>query len=246
MASSPITQFPPPTRAGALVNAALADGGRAVRGRRRVGLLVLTVALGAGAGIAIAAFAPPADRTFVAVQGTTQLVISVLLPLVGILLARDARDRRATTILPTAVASAAIAVRVSVAGLLAAVVATSAAAGTTPDRWHGAASLVAGGVLVQIGCVLVGVGRGLLIQRPWLAFVASAALPLGLYAALDVVAPLHAAREWLTPYASAQHLLSGTTTPIAWAQAVVVLLLWAVGLPVLGLAVARRRHARRD
>jgi hypothetical protein len=82
----------------------------------------------------------------------------------------------------------------------------------------------------------------LLITRPWLALLASAVLPLGLYVAVGAVPPLHGARDWVTPYASAQHLLSGTTTPLMWAQAVAVLLLWGVAPPTV---VASRLPGRR-
>lgn len=244
MSVSSIAPVPRPSRAGSLITSVLAQAAGAVRTRRRVAFLVLTVALGPIAGVASALLGRSADRTFVAVQGTTQLIVSVLLPLVGILLAADLRRGGTPRTLATCLAAGAIAIRVAVAGLLVAVVATSAAAGTTPGRWNGAASSAAGGVVVQVVCVLCGVGLGLLITRPWVAFLASAAVPLGLYAAVGAVPPLSAARDWVAPYASAQHLLSGATTPLMWAQAVVVLLLWGVALPALATWWLRRRGAR--
>ena len=225
--------IPRPTTTDLFVDAVLTAAATAGRTWRRVVLLVLTLALGPAVGVALAFLGPPAQRTFAVVQGTTQLVISVLLPFVGILLAADVRRSGATRVVPTCLATAGIAVKVAVVGLLAATVATSAAPGITPGRWDGAASLALGGLVVQVVCVLVGVGLGLLLTRPWVAFVASAAVPLGLYAVLGAVPQLHAARDWLTPYASAQHLLSGATTPLNWAQAAVVALLWGVALPAL-------------
>jgi hypothetical protein len=60
------------------------------------------------------------------------------------------------------------------------------------------------------------------------------------------VAPLlEGVRDWVTPYATAQHVLSAATTPLTWIQAGVVLLLWGVGLPMLGTASPRRRRERR-
>ena len=233
--------IPRPTRTDLLVDDVVTAAAAAGRTRRRVVLLVLTLTLGPALGAALAFLGPPAERTFAVVQGTTQLVISVLLPLVGILLAADVRRAGATSVVPTCLAAAAIAVKVAVIGLLVAVVATSAAPGITPGRWDGAASPAVGGVVVQVVCVLSGVGLGLLLTRPWVAFVASAAVPLGLYAALRAVPPLHGARDWLTPYASAQHLLSGATTPVNWAQAAVVFLLWGVALPVVATARVRQR-----
>src|SRR5690242_5226246 len=241
MSVSSIAPIPAPTRTGSFIGAVLAGMAGAVRTRRRVVLLVLPVALGATAGVGTAFGARPADRTFAAVQRTTQLIVSVLLPLVGILLAADLRRRGEIRTLPTCMAAVAIAVRVAVAGLLVAVVTTSAASGSTPGRWHGAASSAAGGVVVQVVCVLVGVGLGLLGARPWLALLASALVPLALYAALGAVPGLRPARDWCTPYASAQHLLSGATTPLMWVQAAVVLLLWGMALPALAAAWLRRR-----
>jgi hypothetical protein len=240
-----IAPVPPPTAVGEFVGTTLGYASRAVGSRRRVALAVLTITVGAAAGAAVALFGPPVDRTFAAVQGTTQLVISVFLPLVGVLLAADVRRRGEPRTLPACLAAAAVAVRVAAVGLLAAVVATSSAPGTTPGRWDGAASLVAGGVLVQVQCVLVGVGLGLLLARPWVTFVASAALPLGLYAAMGAAPLLEGVRDWVTPYATAQHVLSAATTPLTWIQAGVVLLLWGVGLPMLGTVSPRRRRERR-
>jgi hypothetical protein len=243
MSVSSIAPIPRPTRTDSFINAVLSQTAGAVRSRRRVALLVLTVALGASAGVAVALLGRSAERTFVAVQGSTQLSISVLLPLVGILLAVDLRRSGETQTLPTCLAAGAIAVRVSIAGLLVAVVATSVAPGTTPGRWQGAASLAAGGVVVEVVCMLFGVGLGLLITRPWVAFLASAVVPMGLYGTIGAVTPLRAARDWVTPYASAQHLLSGATTPLIWAQAVVVLFLWGFALPALATSWLRRRSA---
>jgi hypothetical protein len=44
----------------------------------------------------------------------------------------------------------------------------------------------------------------------------------------------------LTPFATVQHLLSGEMTGSAWAQWVVVVLVWVVGLNVAGAARLRR------
>ncbi len=51
---------------------------------------------------------------------------------------------------------------------------------------------------------------------------------------------LEGLRDWVTPYASAQQVLSAAATPLTWVQAGVVLLLWGVGLPALGTATPRR------
>ena len=113
------------------------------------------------------------------------------------------------------------------------------AAGPAETRWAHAAPAAVGGLLVQVLAVLVGVGLGLLLRIRFVAFVASAVVPLGLWWALGAVAVLHGWQDWLTPYADARHLLSGEMTPVQWAQAVVVLALWGVGLNVWGMRRSR-------
>jgi hypothetical protein len=75
---------------------------------------------------------------------------------------------------------------------------------------------------VVAGVAIAALGRP--ADRPFAAVQGTlAAVPL-----------LRGAREWLTPYACAQHVLSGTTTPLMRVQALVVLLLWGVALPAFG------------
>ena len=113
--------------------------------------------------------------------------------------------------------------------------------GPAEPRWAHLVPSAGGGVLVQLLAVLVGAGLGSLLRWRLLAFVASAVLPLGLWWALGTTSLLRPLQGWLTPYANAGNLLSGEMTGVRWAQWVVVLLLWGVGLNVWG-----RRRLRRQ
>ena len=110
-----------------------------------------------------------------------------------------------------------------------------------PGPWQHVGTVVAGSVLVQVVAQLVGTGLGMLVRSPVVAFVLSIVLPLGLWLGLGAAGPLRPAQGWLTPYASAQNLLSGGMTPVNWAQWMVLVLLWGVGLNAVG-AVVLRRH----
>lgn len=93
-----------------------------------------------------------------------------------------------------------------------------------------------GSLLAQGTAQLVGTGLGLLIQRPVIASMATIVLPLGLWGLFQTTDALQQVGSWTTPYPSAQHLLSGEMTPTAWAQWLVVLAIWGLGLNSLGIA----------
>ncbi|MFD0823186.1 hypothetical protein ACFQ0D_33835, partial [Micromonospora zhanjiangensis] len=113
------------------------------------------------------------------------------------------------------------------------------------DPWRHAGTVAAGGVLVQVLAQSVGTGLGLLLRRPVVACLATIALPTGLWLLLGGVASLRPAQSWLTPYAVASPLLAGGMTGQNWAQWLVVVALWGVGLNVLGAAVVHSRRAAR-
>ena len=112
-------------------------------------------------------------------------------------------------------------------------------------RWENAGMVAIGGLLTQATAQLAGTGLGLVLRRPVIACVATIVLPLGLwwlFGAVDVLRPV---QPWTTPYPSAQHLLSGAMTPVNWAQWLVVLAIWGVGLNALGCLRASRTQGMR-
>jgi hypothetical protein len=96
-----------------------------------------------------------------------------------------------------------------------------------------------GSVLVQVVAQLVGTGLGLLLRSSVIAFLASIVLPLGLWFVLGGVDVLRPAQAF-TPYATVQNLLSGEMSAVKWAQWLIVLLIWGVGLNAAGAAWLKR------
>lgn len=205
--------------------------------RARRWLIAATLLLGVAVAAALGAAGGPQDRTFAALSDPVQSLMSALLPLLGILLVRDVRrDPLGAPLGPTLLAAVLVAAAVGLAGAAACAV---AAAG--PHPWRHAALAVVGGVLVQVTAQLVGTGLGLLLRPVPVAFLATF-LPLVLWLALGGAGGL---REWLTPYATARHLLSGDLDARAWLRVLTVVLLWPVALNAAG-ALSRRTAGRRS
>jgi hypothetical protein len=214
---------------------------RAVRTTPQRWLVAITLLLGLLAAVAVAATAQPADRTLATLSVPVQSLMSVTVPFIGILLVTDLRRaRRRTAIAPTWTAAIVVAVVIALFGVVVCVLALDVTPQAAPGRWDHAAAIVVGGVLVQCLAELVGTGLGLLIRSPWIAFLASIVLPLGLWFALGAAGIIRPAQAWLTPYASLGKLLSGQMAPLDRAQWLVVLMIWGVGLNVVGARRVRR------
>jgi hypothetical protein len=212
--------------------------GRFAGSRARQGLLAVTLGLGLLAAVAAHFTGPAASRSFASVSGVVQSLMSVAVPLIGILLVGDVRrGPRPARLVPAWLTAVSLAAAVGVVGIVISAVTLLLARETATDPWARAGTIAVGSVLVQVVAVLVGSGLGLLIRSSVLAFIATIVLPLALWFALGAVG---AAREWLTPYAAAQNLLSGEMTALTWAQWCVVALLWGVGLNALGAARLKR------
>jgi hypothetical protein len=107
-------------------------------------------------------------------------------------------------------------------------------------RWDHLASVGVCSVLVQVVAQLVGTGLGLLLRPVVVACLATILLPLGLWFVLGSVAVLRPVQAWLTPYPTVQTLLSGGMSALAWAQWLIVFLLWGVALNAAGAARLKR------
>ncbi len=221
----------------------LAAGRHTLGTRGRRWLVVVTLLLGAAAAVAVAAATPPSERTFASISGPAQLLMSATVPFLGVLLVNELRDpvsRR--EVLSTVAAAVGLALLIAAFGVLVCAIVTALVPSTgSAGRWENAGVVALGSLLVQGTAQLVGTGLGLLLRRrPALACLATIVLPLGLwrlFGAVDVLRPLQA---WSTPYPSAQHLLSGELSAANWAQWLVVLAVWGVGLNALGVARATR------
>ncbi|MFE9954395.1 hypothetical protein [Micromonospora sp. NPDC005299] len=220
---------------------------RSVGTRPRRWLITITLLLGLLAALALAAAEQPGDLTFSTLSDPVQSLMSVTVPFLGVLLARDLRRApRPARFTPTLLAATLLAAAVGLFGVLAcAATLALAPSGTAPDPWRHAATIALGSVLVQIVAQLVGTGLGLLVRPAVVACLATIVLPLGLWALLGGVDVLQPARAF-TPYATVRNLLSGRMSAANWAQWLVVLLIWGVGLNSTGVARLKRRRPGGD
>ena len=223
--------------------AVLIGGRRAVGTRTRRWIVAVTLLLGLLGAVAVAVGSPPTERTFSAVSGPTQSLMSIVVPLLGVLATTELRrPTRASEVLAVIAGALGPALLIAAVGvLICAVVTALAPSAAAEGRWANAGMVVLGSLLVQGVAQLVGTGMGLLIRRPILAYAATIVLPLGLWRLCGSVAALQPAQAWLTPLPSVQHLLAGEMSPVRWAQWLTVLAIWGVGLNALGLARASRR-----
>lgn len=215
---------------------------RAFATRPRRLLVVGTLVLGIVVAVLVVAAAPPAERTLAVVTAPAQSLMSVLVPLVGILLVADLRGRgRAARVAPTLLAGLVVAAVIGVVGFGAGAVVVAVGSGA-PGRWADAGLLALGSVLVQCVALLSGTGLGLLIRHRGLAFLATIVIPLGLWLLLGTTTVLEPLRGWLTPFESARRLLAAAMTPLRWVQFLVMLVVWDGGLNVAGIRRWRTRE----
>jgi hypothetical protein len=209
---------------------------------RRLWLIVITVLAGVLGAIGGTVGAQPDVRTLGTVVEPAQSLMSVVVPLLDILLIRDLRRAgRPARLAPTLVAAILVAAVIGALGVVVCVgVLAAAPLGMAQNAWQNVGMIAVGSVLVQLVAQLVGTGLGLLLRSAAVAFVASIALPLGLYFLLGNVDGLHPAQAWLAPFASVRNLLSGHMSAVAWAQWLVILLIWGVGLNTAGAARLKR------
>ena len=126
-----------------------------------------TLLLGAATAATLAA---AGERTFAALNDPVQSLMSVTVPLLGILLVQDLRRSPGPIRLaPTLLAAVLVAAAVGAFGVTAC---ATALVVTAQDPWRHAASIAVGGVLVQMLAQLVGTGTGLLLRSARLAFPA--------------------------------------------------------------------------
>ena len=215
---------------------------RAVATRARKLLLVITALIGVLAAVAVIAFTPPASRTFALVAFPVQTLMSVLVPFSGVLLASDLhRARRGAKVAPMLLAAAMVAAAFALFGVL---VCTIATAVTPPEvvqgRWQYVGAIVVGSLVVQVVAQFVGTGLGLLLRSRAVAMIGTIVLPLGTWLVLGAVDALSSAQAWLTPFAAAPKLLSGQMTPLNWAQVLVIVSIWGIGLNAAGIIRTKR------
>ncbi|NRQ32423.1 hypothetical protein HII36_11315 [Nonomuraea sp. NN258] len=218
---------------------------RIVMTRTRCWLIAVTLLAGLAAGVMTTAGVPAADLTFAILSEPVQSLMSVTVPFLGVLLVGDLRRTVGPAwIMPSLLAAILLAAAIGLFGVLVSAVALAITSpGSAPGPWLNAGTIAVGGVLVQIVAQLVGTGLGLLLRSPVVASLATIVLPLGLWLVLGGVEILRPAQAWLTPYSSVRNLLSGQMSVMTWTQWLAVVLIWCVGLNVMGAVRLKRSRS---
>ncbi len=205
-------------------------------------LVLLTLMAGTASAVAVVAGASPGARTMAAVSGPVQSLMSITVPFFGVLLVQDLRRPTSrSALVPSVLAALAVAVLVALFGIALCGLVTAVAHSQAPGgRWEHAGTVVVGSLLVQVLAQLTGTGFGLLVRRAAFACLLTVVLPLGLWLLLGALDGLQSVQAWLTPFASARNLLAGDMNPTRWAQWLLVLAVWGIGLNLFGLRVASR------
>jgi hypothetical protein len=223
------------------LQAVLADSRRVGRSRRRLCLVASTLFVGALAAGLMLTVAPRDERTMAALSSSVQLLMSVTVPFLGVLLVQDvARPSRRPALVSSVLAALVVAAMVAVFGIVLCSLATALASPAPDGRWQHAGTVVLGSLLVQVLAQLQGTGLGMLVRRRVLACLLTIVLPLGLWLVLGALDVLRPAQAWVTPFSSAGNLLAGEMSPVRWAQWLVVVGIWGIGLNVLGVSRASR------
>jgi ABC-2 type transport system permease protein len=217
--------------------------------------LLITLAL---VGVAMALLAAltgaTTDHTFQNSVSAVEGVISLLLPVLGILLVtsewsqRTALQtfalvpRRNRIVAAKLLAGSALAVGVAVVGLVLSVLATALTSHPDSGAWHLAIPVALGGIAVQLLSLLTGMAFGLLLLTTAAAIVVNFVVPLAWAVVAGSVHPLHGVQPWLDSTQPSTYLLEGDLTPNHWAQIGVNALVWVVALLAAGLVRLRRQE----
>ena len=226
---------------------------RAITARAARWLLIASAVVGASTAVLVT-FPLGEAGTFSAASYYVQSAISLPLPWVSIVMMNDLSRRTSSTsasppfgrrVAAKQLASAVIAIIGASYGIALSSLVTSLSAATVSNaQWKGFGSVVFGSILVQLIAQLCGAGFGLLIMSTETAIVADVVVPLGLWLLTGAFPALHGVQAWVTPFASVGHLLSGHMDGRAWAQVVVVVLIWVVALNAAGVFRRRREEAQ--
>ena len=202
---------------------------------------MVTALIGLLGAVAVMVATPPAARTFALVSFPLQTLMSVLVPFFGVLMASDLhRTRHEPRVTPMLLAAALVAVAFALFGVLVCTVAIAVFPSDAPDRWQHVGAIVVGNIVVQGVAQSVGTGLGLLLRWPAAAMIGTIVLPLGLWLSLGAVDVLRPTQAWLTPFAAAPNLLSGQMAPSNWAQLLVIVSIWGIGLNAVGAIRTKR------
>ena len=192
------------------------------------------------------------DQTLTSMFSDAIQIISILLPIVGLLLVTSEWSQRTAlstfTLVPERsrviaakfLASTALAVVAVLICLAVAAVGNLIAGGS----WSFELSLLGNGALYEVISMLGALALGLLLMHSALAIVTYFVLPTVVGIVVEVVSALHEPSEWFDPSKSTTPLAENTMAGDDWAKLGVTVAIW-VGIPlVLGLLRLRRHELK--
>ncbi|MCZ2850894.1 hypothetical protein [Modestobacter sp. VKM Ac-2978] len=196
--------------------------------------------------VALSLFVEDVPKTFTDHFGLTQLPISILLPVLGILLVTSEWSQRTAmttfTLVPrrsrVLVAKVLAATVLAVLGVVVAALASVLATVLTPvfsdaERdWDITAALVGQVLVVQVVTVLAGVAFGMLLLSSPLAIVLYFVLPTVFNILVNLIAALDWVRDWLDLSTTSMPLFEDGLDAQGWLQFGTSAALW-VALPML-------------
>jgi ABC-2 type transport system permease protein len=189
------------------------------------------------------------DRTFDSMFGDCVGIVSVLLPIVGLLLVTSEWSQRTAlttfTLVPerarvvTAklLAGCALALLAVVASLAFAALGNLIAGGS----WDFTLTHLLGGALYELFGMLGALALGLLIMHSAAAIVTYFVLPTVVGIVTNVVTALHGPAKWIEPTQSTGPLADGTVHGADWAHFAVTFGVWVV-VPLVAGMLRLRRH----
>jgi ABC-2 type transport system permease protein len=219
--------------------------------------LLLLVVLSALAVVAIVlAAGDPEDQTFASLFGDCVGIVSVLLPIVGLLLVTSEWSQRTAlvtfTLMPVrgrvllAKVLAALIAGLAAILLAIAVAAVATLLGGAPDAWAriGADDFAKFGLL-QVSGVLQGLAFGLLFLSSAAAIVTFFVLPTAFTIVANLWGALRDAAPWVDLGTAQQPLFSGTDlTGEQWLQVTTATLIWVVLPFVVGMVRVLRAEVK--
>ena len=194
------------------------------------------------------------NRGYAAYFVTSQLPVSLFLPVLGILLVTSEWSQRTamTTFALVPHRSRVLTAKVLAAtglALLGVVAAALAAAlgtlltpvlGDTGTSWHIAAAQLGQVAVVQVVTVLVGVAFGMLLLSSPLAIVLYFVLPTAFTALVVTIRALGWLRDWLDLTTTTAPMYEGRLDGSGWLQVATAVALWGIAPMVLGWLRIRR------
>jgi uncharacterized membrane protein len=234
-----------------LTRLAYVERRKAVDTRAGMWLLIVT-ALAAVGLVAITVLAGEApDSSWGSLFSGTQWVVSLLVPVIGILLVTSEWSQRTAlttfSLVPdrrrTIIAKIIAATVLALAVVLVCVVlsAIGAAAGSAADPWDLRVVDVGTGAIYQVASMIIGLSFGLVLMSSPLGIVVFFVLPTVWSILGEAISALDKVAEWLDLSRAMEPLVEGGVSGGEWAKAGTALALW-LGVPLVIGLIRLTRH----